>query len=1525
MYMKIKQRGQSLVEFALILPILVLLLLGIFEGGHIIQAYISAQNASQQAARFAVAGRPLNNDGDPWTRPDHIRVEAIKQIAINASVGTAYTQIYSTTNIFEDCNAGSDPNCSGVLGIQIEGQNDTSLVYETDSAGIQGLNVKVRVYHNVEIWDPIYAAIAPGGFVRVRAETVMRNEGVDVTLGGLETIIDNDPSPPNNPPLPPPEPFIDALEGDTFSPDSQMTFRLINHTAGNTYDIYFNDGNSTVKAGSVVVDGSGTALLPWTIPSNTVLGGRLIKSTPPGQPDNPVAQNTLIIESSQFGDIIINNNTSPQWPLNSLLEYRLVEHDGTSAVLEISGAAPDTTVRQTTSFVIDENTRESTTTENYIIPDTLAEGVYVFNTAQATRTVTFVEGCIKVDQGVCDEPTPPVYPDQTQIFVHVENHAANRQYRLDLVDEFGATIETIADIITDGSGQRFGTLYTIPANRAGKHFIVSYDTGNPNDIPGGREIVRKEITINTPNNAFIVVQGGYKWPSGSTILYQLRKHEPNTRYDIYWTEVDPPQDSTKIYTNTNAPTNAVGEVWLDYTIPDDIPTGLYDLQSRLGVADGGVPTTPISGTTLYPIEVQGQPYLNIKEGNPQVPGATITIELGTHVINSEYDLYLVLDNGDYLKISDDPVVVDGNGDGELEFLIPTTLETGQSYLIQSYPKDSDPENTDPTAETTLTLTAPDLQVTAINLPVSPSFNTPITVSVTVANMSGVTITHRSFDVDLYIDPLFPPNLGRSLPPGETKLWLEPPFPMNSTRTITTQITLYGAFEHDIWGRADTSNRVIETDELNNLLNVSVVPQSCQLELTGSNFSDVNTIAYGDADDISDPATISISGETVTLTNKGSGSSGLNDNDFGYFFAYQQLTNDFDVRVRAVSQTGGNGLNDAAHFGLEVRASLDPDADKIQWVTSKGQSLGYQQRQLNTGIPLDGEFGLGANNQPVWLRIVKAGSKFTLYYSTDNANPPDNWIEMRTLTANGLAGNVYLGLMNTPLDGSQANEVTFDGFHVCGNVGGTCGPVREAQGLIVINATNFINSVADTNQDPNLNGLKWAGTVRDDLSGMVVPKQNPQARIGNGDDVEKAARLDYEVDVSNAGTYYVWLLAARPANNDQDNSAYFGLRSEPPDRSQYWRTRETPGQIEWFDDVLGGGVNQVNLKVGQNMLSLWMHKDGFELYQILLTKDENFDPTGQGTFNQSQCASLGVPPAPPGLQQCQESIVNGDFESDALMSEWIYPSISQQVSRTTAPHFFGPNQSFSMVLPDTLVGCIPRQPWLYQEFTVPSWIITPTINAGTTMKLKLHAGVNPEGSPEPDELFVTLRDQTGTFNVTNPVTVAIGSEQPTLVPPVNNNNGWKLKEFNLAQAFNSPADLLQYRDQNLQLYFEAPNPAGSDSTQFYLDNVSLEICSTEPTPDDYNTLVAGEIRVLIDGVPTAKPGIFVWIYAIEGEMQKTYTIQDSSFSFYDLPAASGGTTYILYAEYEEDDTFYSASTIILLRPGDVIDDIAMLLF
>jgi hypothetical protein len=67
--------GQSLVEFALILPIFVLVLIGIFDAGRAVYTYHTVNNAAREAGRHAMVDQTI----------DHIKAKAVAN-AVAANV-----------------------------------------------------------------------------------------------------------------------------------------------------------------------------------------------------------------------------------------------------------------------------------------------------------------------------------------------------------------------------------------------------------------------------------------------------------------------------------------------------------------------------------------------------------------------------------------------------------------------------------------------------------------------------------------------------------------------------------------------------------------------------------------------------------------------------------------------------------------------------------------------------------------------------------------------------------------------------------------------------------------------------------------------------------------------------------------------------------------------------------------------------------------------------------------------------------------------------------------------------------------------------------------------------------------------------------------------------------------------------------------------------------------------------------------------------------------------------------------------
>lgn len=209
--------GQSLVEFALIIPVLLAVFFAIIDGAFLVQGYLAVNHAAREAARFAVSYQPNqgecydydgdgnpNNDEWPWCTGDTAeseaayharRVEMIKQIAVDAAAGLRVDDINIETT--DRCDT-ADPGDSlwndtepGMLGVCVWGFPDFESEEEENHPGLQGLPVQVAVIHNVKL--VMFAPLTSRASVQVSGVTEMVNEGIQVGYG-------NKPPPAFNPP-----------------------------------------------------------------------------------------------------------------------------------------------------------------------------------------------------------------------------------------------------------------------------------------------------------------------------------------------------------------------------------------------------------------------------------------------------------------------------------------------------------------------------------------------------------------------------------------------------------------------------------------------------------------------------------------------------------------------------------------------------------------------------------------------------------------------------------------------------------------------------------------------------------------------------------------------------------------------------------------------------------------------------------------------------------------------------------------------------------------------------------------------------------------------------------------------------------------------------------------------------------------------------------------------------------------------------------------------------------------------------
>lgn len=202
-----REWGQGLAEFALILPILLLIIFLVIEAALVIQGYLAVEHAAREAVRWAITYQPVQGyrlDGAPCTDTDFHgpfllndpgfrcnpletteeynarRVALIKETALQRAAGL---RIDDDALGLTEATFSAHFNDPGFFGVRVWGFPSFQESEQLDHPGLPGLPVRVQVVHNVIILDPLFRIIAP--HVRVEAHAEMINEGIQVGFGNV--------------------------------------------------------------------------------------------------------------------------------------------------------------------------------------------------------------------------------------------------------------------------------------------------------------------------------------------------------------------------------------------------------------------------------------------------------------------------------------------------------------------------------------------------------------------------------------------------------------------------------------------------------------------------------------------------------------------------------------------------------------------------------------------------------------------------------------------------------------------------------------------------------------------------------------------------------------------------------------------------------------------------------------------------------------------------------------------------------------------------------------------------------------------------------------------------------------------------------------------------------------------------------------------------------------------------------------------------------------------------------------------
>lgn len=833
-----RQKGQGLTEFALILPILLLVLLGIIEAARIIWAYITIQNAAREAVRYAVTGQPLDPiSNEPWTMTDEVRVRAIKEVAVQAASALAVDRVAGLNDITMGgaVNGTTAPeflsnfNTPGSLGVLVSGQSavDTNNVAQVtvNHPGLKGLSVSVEVYYNIKMFDPIYDTLLGGRSIHLHGEALLQNEGLNMALGGELPEF-----------APPPgsgsgggggsgqfdqglEVIWNGTATNEVPPGSEVDIQLNNHELGNYY-ICFDRNKVTDQFG---VSAGGDYL--W---ENFFIVG----TTPPGlhhftshlvipgdseecSDISEAATKAITVGTPNVPDLAINDipHQPHPWPDNSLVKVQLVGHEaGVPQQIYFDGAPMLTDLG---GNCIITPAADMTGQAECVIPNGKPAGSYLMTTGLATSTVEVLLPSLIVQGN-----TYNVYDGMTVRFL-LREHAPRHNYNV----FFGATeipLSAPNGVPTNDEGAK-EVSFEIPLGTSGNFTVQSQDRKTPPPPDVRRQIAATAaISVSIPTKPLIVVEDGNTHRAGEVIFIHVRRHSPNTNYDLKFDGTIIDGDMSAAGINPVLTDNAGDEFNIQYKIPISAQ-GVKSLVTYLENTN--------SYSATLDLTVLPQPYITITGGDRHAPGELITINLNNHTRNATYDVYL---DG---KLIRQGVVVDNNGNRSFQYLLPldiTPLGLDNPHPIASR------RNNNEVAVTNLFVLAADLVVTAITPPLDPQPGVNLPIPMTIKNNSAITLTGLPFDNDLYVNPRpGVPNAAYSYPPGEAKIWVNNLAP-SQTVVITPIISVYHMGLYNLYGRTDTSNKVVEgpgaAAEANNIMPTTMLI-TCTLTPFTDGFSD----------------------------------------------------------------------------------------------------------------------------------------------------------------------------------------------------------------------------------------------------------------------------------------------------------------------------------------------------------------------------------------------------------------------------------------------------------------------------------------------------------------------------------------------------------------------------------------------------------------------------------------------------------------------------------------------------------------
>ncbi|MEM7292685.1 MAG: hypothetical protein AAF420_04690, partial [Pseudomonadota bacterium] len=140
---------------------------------------------------------------------------------------------------------------------------------------------------------------------------------------------------------------------------------------------------------------------------------------------------------------------------------------------------------------------------------------------------------------------------------------------------------------------------------------------------------------------------------------------------------------------------------------------------------------------------------------------------------------------------------------------------------------------------------------------------------------------------------------------------------------------------------------------------------------------------------------------------------------------------------------------------------------------------------------------------------------------------------------------------------------------------------------------------------------WVADATAGASGSAMVTTPNDGDINNGNYLTVSPRLDFEVEFSQAGTYYVWVRGLGDSDGSSENdSVHVGFDNQAistSDRMTIFNSTWT-----WSNATLDGVPSTMVIPApGVYTVNIWMREDGLIVDKLVLSLDSGFVPTGTG--------------------------------------------------------------------------------------------------------------------------------------------------------------------------------------------------------------------------------------------------------------------------------------------------------------------------